>query len=94
MLMLCYIYVIVIYDGVRMGHILSILCRDLFLTLLKIWLTQQIVEVYEDTYKDLMEEGATYSASGVVIDGGKWYLQCINCVVESFVRGILEVEVL
>ena len=31
-LMLCYVYVIVIYTGVCMGDILNILCGDIFLT--------------------------------------------------------------
>ena len=44
-------------------------------------------------YKDLMEEGGTYSASGMLFDGGKWYLRCVGCVVGSFVGGFLVVEV-
>ena len=66
--MLYYIYVIVIYDGVCMGDLLNILCGDVFLTLMKTWLTlcQQVVEVHEDGYKHLMEEGGTYGALGVL----------------------------
>ena len=36
-----------------------------------------------------MEEDGTDSASGVLFDGGKWYLQCVECVEGGF----LEVEV-
>ena len=49
--------------------------------------------MHEDGYKDLMEEGGTNSASGVLIDGGKWYLRCVGCVAGSFVGGYIEVEV-
>ena len=38
-LMLCYVYIIVIYDGVCVGDMLNILCGYLFLTLMKTWLT-------------------------------------------------------
>ena len=51
------------------------------------------MEVHEDGYKDLMEEGGTYGASGELIDGRKWYLQCVRCVVGSFVGGFIEVKV-
>ena len=34
-----------------------------------------------------MEEGGTYSALGVLFDGGKWYLVCGGCVVGSFEGG-------
>ena len=72
--MLCYVYVIVIYDGVCVVDILNILCGDLLLTRTKTWLTcQQVVEVHEDGYKDLIEEGGTYGGSGVLINGRKWY---------------------
>ena len=37
--------------------------------------------VHEDGYKDLMEEDGTYSASCMLFDGGKWYLQCVGCIV-------------
>ena len=52
--MLCYIYVIVIYDGVCVGDILIILYGDLLLTLMKTWLTkyQLVVDVHPDGYKD------------------------------------------
>ena len=36
------------------------------------------MEVHEDGYKDLMEEGSTYGTSGVLIDGGNLYLQYAN----------------
>ena len=49
------------------------------------------MKVHEDGYKDLTEEGCTYRALGVLIDGGKWYLHCVKCIVGSFV--IFEVEV-
>ena len=51
------------------------------------------MEVHEDGYKDLMEEGGNYGAWGVLIDGEKWYLQCIRCDVGSFVEGFVKVEV-
>ena len=35
MLILCYVYVIVICDGVCVGDMINILCGDLFLTLKK-----------------------------------------------------------
>ena len=36
-----------------------------------------------------MEEDGAYGALGVLFDGEKWYLQCVGCVVGSFVgRGI------
>ena len=38
-LMLYYVYVIVIYDGVYVRDVLNILCGDVFLTLMKTWLT-------------------------------------------------------
>ena len=93
--MLCYEYFIVIYDDVCVENMLNILCGDLFLTLMKTWIIscQQVVEAHEDGYKDLMEEDGTYDTSGVLIDGGKWYLQCVWCVVGPFVVGFLEVEV-
>ena len=47
----------------------------------------------KDGYKDLMGEGDTYGASGVLIDGGKSYLWCVKCVVGWFVGEFLEVEV-
>ena len=50
------------------------------------------MELYEHGYKDLMVEGGTYGASGVLIDGGKGYLECIGCVMGSFVGGFLEME--
>ena len=37
----------------------------------------------ENGYKDLMEEDGTYGASVVLMDGGKWYLQCVGCVMGS-----------
>ena len=40
-----------------------------------------------------MEEGSTYCVSGVLFDGGKWYLWCIRQVVESFVVGGFVVKV-
>ena len=49
---------------------------------------QQVVQVHGDGYKDLMEEGDTYGALGVLFNGGKWYLQCVGCAVGSFVGGI------
>ena len=49
--------------------------------------------MHEDGYKDLMEEDGTYSASGVLIDGRKCYLQYAGCIVWSFVDGFIEVEV-
>ena len=41
--------------------------------------------MHEDEYGDFMEEGGIYGALGVLIDGGKWYLQCVGCNVGSFV---------
>ena len=38
-LMFCYVYVFVKYDYVCVGNILNILCRDVFVTLMKTWLT-------------------------------------------------------
>ena len=38
-LMLSYIYVIVIYDGVRVRDMFNIMCGHVFLTLMKTWLT-------------------------------------------------------
>ena len=71
--MLCYVYVIVIYDGVCVGDMLNIQCGDIFLTLTKSWLTkyQEVLEVHGDGYKYLMKKDGTYSASGVLFDGGK-----------------------
>ena len=40
-----------------------------------------------------MEEGVTYGASSVLLDGGKWYLLCVGCDVGSFVEGFIEEEV-
>ena len=34
----------------------------------------------------LMEESSTNGASGVLIDGGKWYLWCVRCDMGSFVE--------
>ena len=42
------------------------------------------MEVHGDEYKSLMEEDSTYSSSGVLIDGWKWYSQCVGCVVGGF----------
>ena len=39
MLMVCYVYVIVIYKGVCMGNMLNILRGYIFLTHMKTWLT-------------------------------------------------------
>ena len=46
----------------------NILCGGFLLTLMKTGLTlcQQVVEVHEEGYEDLMEEGGTYCASGVI----------------------------
>ena len=38
-LMLYYVYVSVIYDGMCVRDMLNILCGDVFSTLMKIWLT-------------------------------------------------------
>ena len=51
------------------------------------------MEVHGDGYKDLMEEDGTYSALGVLFDGGKWFLPCVGCAVRLFVGGLLIVEV-
>ena len=32
-----------------------------------------------------MEEGGTYVATGVIVDGGKWYFRCFRCGLISFV---------
>ena len=40
--------------------------------------------VHGDGYKDLMEEDGSYGALGLLFHGGKWYLQCIGCVVGLF----------
>ena len=32
------------------------------------------MEAYEDGHKDLIEEDDTYSVSGVLFEGEKWYL--------------------
>ena len=42
--------------------------------------------MHEEGYNDLMEEDGIYGVSGVLIDGGKWYLQCVGCDVGSFVE--------
>ena len=47
--------------------------------------------------KVLMEENGTYGASGVLFNGGKWYLRYFGCVVGLFVkscRGFSVVEVI
>ena len=49
------------------------------------------MEMHDDGYKDLTEEGGTHGALGVLIDRGKWYLRCIGCDVGSFVGGFIEV---
>ena len=78
------------------GEMLNILSGELCLTFMKAWLTkrQQVVEVHEDGYKNLIEEGGTYRASGVLFDGGKWNLRCVRSFVGSFFGGFLFVEVL
>ncbi len=43
--------------------------------------------VHGDEYKDLMEEDGTYSPSGVLFNGGKWYLPCVGCVMGLFLKG-------
>ena len=42
---------------------------------------------------DLMEEGVTYGASGVLIDGGKWYFRSVGYDLGVICRGFMEVEV-
>ena len=37
--------------------------------------------VHGDGYKDLMEEDGSYSASGMLFNGGKWYLRYVGCIV-------------
>ena len=78
-----------------MGDMINILCGGLLLTLMKAWLIlcQQVLEVHEEGYRDLMEKVGTYSAFCELIDGGKWYLVCIVCDVGSFVGGFIELEV-
>ena len=44
--------------------------------------------VHGDGYKDLTENEVTYGASGVLFDGGKWYLRCVGYVVMLFVAKI------
>ena len=66
------IYIIVIYDGMCIRNMVNILCEVLFLTFMKTC---------------LMEENGTYSALGVLFNGGKWYLQYVRCVVGLFVKG-------
>ena len=36
-----------------------------------------------------MEKGGTYIVAGVMVGGGKLYLQCFKCSVVSFVFGLL-----
>ena len=45
------------------------------------------MEAHGDGYKDFMKEDVTYSASGVLFDRGKGYLQCIRYVMGLFVGG-------
>ena len=51
--MLYCVLLIAIYDGVCVMDMLNILCGDVFLTLMKTWLTkrQQVVEVHGDGCK-------------------------------------------
>ena len=63
--MLYYVYVIVIYDGMYVRNMVNILQ-----TIMKVWLTlfQQVVRLFGDGNKGLMEENGTYGAAGVLWD--------------------------
>ena len=44
--------------------------------------------MHEEGYEDLIEEGGTDGASGVLIDGEKWGLWCVGYDVGSFVENL------
>ena len=68
MFTLYYVYVIVIYDGMYIRNMVNMLFKDVFLAIMKSWLTlyPQVVRELGDGYKGSVEENGTYNTLGIL----------------------------